>query len=135
MQPAPRTKPNKRMPWSQAGRPAEFSSRYSMVKLNRLKWRGSALIVNVDCVNSCRFGFAGQKASLYLCGNLDPPISTHWIVIPVATTEWGNRAFRSLDCVCLGLYSKRPEWTQPENLDALFIGISEIVDNSKTGIV
>jgi len=35
----------------------------------------------------------------------------------------------------LGLYSKRPEWTQPENLDALFIGISEIVDNSKTGIV
>jgi len=28
------------------------------------------------------------------------------------------------------LYSKRPEWTQPENLDALFIGISEIVDNS-----
>src|SRR5690554_7678646 len=26
----------------------------------------------------------------------------------------------------LGLYSKRPEWTQPKNLDALFIGISEI---------
>lgn len=35
----------------------------------------------------------------------------------------------------LGLYSKRPEWTQPENLDALFIGISEIVDNSKPEIV
>jgi len=35
----------------------------------------------------------------------------------------------------LGLYSKRPEWTQPDNLDALFIGISEIVDNSKRGIV
>jgi len=37
--------------------------------------------------------------------------------------------------VRLGLYSKRPEWTQPDNLDALFIGISEIVDNSKRGIV
>jgi putative peptidoglycan lipid II flippase len=30
--------------------------------------------------------------------------------------------------------SKHPKWTQPENLDALFIGIYEIVDNSKTGI-
>jgi hypothetical protein len=37
--------------------------------------------------------------------------------------------------VRLELYSKRPEWTQPENLDALFIGISEIVDNSKPEIV
>jgi len=41
----------------------------------------------------------------------------------------------SRDTVSLGLYSKRPEWTQPENLDALFIGISEIVDNSKPEIV
>src|SRR5690606_20197818 len=40
------------------------------------------------------------------------------------------KAARSLENVSLGLYSKRPEWTQPENLDALFIGISEIVDNS-----
>ena len=43
--------------------------------------------------------------------------------------------FLSLALLCLGLYSKRPEWTQPENLDALFIGISEIVDKRDLVVV
>jgi hypothetical protein len=54
-------------------------------------------------------------------------MGTKPVAIPVLTKEKIT--------VGLGLYSKRPEWTQPENLDALFIGISEIVDNSKPEIV
>jgi hypothetical protein len=48
---------------------------------------------------------------------------------------WETHPALTVMLAALGLYSKRPEWTQPENLDALFIGISEIVDNSKPEIV